>query len=290
MTAGIYASRQKLNVLMVTKSFGGQMAEKAVSIENYPGFQEISGKELIANFEKHLRKQEINIENDSVVEIKKEKEIFLILTEGRKQFQARAVLITSGTDPRRLEVLGEKELIGKGVSYCVTCDGPLFKGKDIAVIGGGNAGFEAAIFMTGYAKKVYLLEAGSDVKADLINQEKARDLRIEVIINAKLKEIQGDNFVESLSYQDKEGTIKKLKAGGVFIEIGYMPATSFIKGLVDFNEKDEIIVDPRTNETKTPGLFAAGDVTDIRYKQIVIAAGDGAKAALAIYGFLSKQK
>jgi alkyl hydroperoxide reductase subunit AhpF len=204
--------------------------------------------------------------------------------------------VASGADPRILDVEGERELIGKGVSYCTTCDGPLFKGKDVAVIGGGNAGFEAAIFLANFAKKIYILEFGEEVKAVPENQERAKKTgKIEVITNAALKKIEGKNFVEAIVYEDrKEKKDKRLEVQGVFIEIGSQPSTSFVKDLVKFNhflnKLDEIEIDPRTCQTKTPGLFAAGDVTDIRFKQIVIACGEGAKAAISAYEYLRQIK
>ena len=288
ITAGIYATRQKLNTLLITKSFGGQVAKKAVAIENYPGFAEISGLELIRRFEKHLRKQKIDIERDEVTKIKKIGKKFFVQTKSKHQFQAKAVIVASGADPRPLEVEGEKKYIGRGLSYCPTCDGPLFEGKTVAIIGGGNAGFEAAIFLSLIAKKIYILEYGKKVGADEINQERVKKTgKVEVITNVAIKKIQGDQFVNSLVYEDrKTGREKTLAVEGVFIEIGSQPATSFIKGLVDFNEKDEIIVNPKTGETRIPGLFAAGDIDDVPYKQIVIAAGEGAKAALAAYNYI----
>lgn len=160
----------------------------------------------------------------------------------------------------------------------------------MAIIGGGNAGFEAAIFLSLIAKKIYILEYGKKVGADEINQERVKKTgKVEVITNVAIKKIQGDQFVNSLVYEDrKTGREKTLAVEGVFIEIGSQPATSFIKGLVDFNEKDEIIVNPKTGETRIPGLFAAGDIDDVPYKQIVIAAGEGTKAALSAYNYLQK--
>jgi len=287
VSAGIYAARQKLNTLLIAKAFGGQMARKAVDIENYPGFEKISGLELIQKFEKHLRKNKIDIERDSVGKIKQISGGFSVSTGSRKQFQAKAVIVTSGADPRPLEVPGEKEFIGKGVSYCTACDGPLFSDKEVAVIGGGNSGFEAALALRGYAKKVYILEFAPQVKADEANQKLAQKSGIEVITSSALKEIRGERFVDSVIYQDmKSKRLITLKVQGVFVEIGSQPATSFVKDLVDFSERDEIKINPKTNMTKTPGLFAAGDVTDVKWKQIVIAAGEGAKAALSAYEYI----
>ncbi len=292
ITAGIYAARQKLNTLLITKSFGGQVARKAVAIGNYPGFEEISGMELIKKFEKHLRRQKIDIERDEVTKLKKIDNRFLVQTKSKNQFEGKTIIIASGDDPRPLEVKGEKEFLGRGVSYCVTCDGVLFEGKTVAVIGGGNAGFEAAIFLSNIAKKIYILEYSEKVVADVENQKRAKKTgKVEVITSAAVKEIRGEKFVNSLVYQDRK-TEKEitLPLEGVFVEIGSQPSTSFAKDLVDFNEKDEIMVEFETYQTKTPGLFAAGDVNVGKFKQIVTAAGEGAKSALAAYDYLQKLK
>ena len=275
---------------MITKSFGGQVARKAVAIENYPGFEKISGQELIKKLEEQLRKQKIDIEQKEVIRVEKKAQGFLILTESKETFESKTVIVASGADPRPLEVPGEKKFIGRGLSYCVTCDAPVFSNKTVAVIGGGNAGFEAAIFLANYAKKIYILEAGSKVGADQFNQEKVKKIKkIEVISSAILKRIEGKKFVEKIIYQNKK-TKKNitLPLEGIFVEIGSQPATSFIKGLVDFNKKDEIKVDFETCQTKTEGLFAVGDLNVGPYKQIVTAAGEGAKAALAAYDYLSR--
>ena len=290
ITAAIYAARENLRILLITKHIGGQMKRKTVEIENYPGFGKISGENLIQKFEDHLKKFKIPVKRDKVVKLNKQGKTFSLLTENKKQFRCSAVIIASGADPRLLEVPGEKKLIGRGVSYCTTCDGPLYKNKIVAVIGGGQAGFEAAIFLSRIAKKVYILEYGPKVKADEINQQMAaRIKKIKIITDAGLKEIKGKNFVESLVYQDnKTKKLKTLKVDGIFIEIGNIPATDFVKGLVDFNERDEIKVEAKTGGTKIPGLFAAGDITCTKFKQIVIAAGQGAKAALSASMYLRK--
>lgn len=287
MTAGIYAGRLGLKTLLITKSFGGQIAKKAVSIENYPGFESISGIELVQKIEKHLRTQKIDIETSEVRKIEKTKHDFLVFAK-KKEFQAKAIILASGADPRPLEVPGEKEFIGKGVSYCSVCDGPMFKNKVVAIIGGGNAGFETAIFLAKIAKKIYILEFGPELKAFAANQETVKKTgKAEIITNAALKEIKGDNFVNSVIYEDRKTKKEKvLEVEGVFVEVGYQPATSYVKGLVDFNERDEIKVDYETCQTKTPGLFAAGDLNVGAVKQIVTAAGEGAKAAIAAYNYV----
>ena len=291
ITAGIYAARQKLNTLLITKSFGGQMLKKSEMIENYPGFEEISAFELIQKFEKQLKKQKIDIEMDEVTKVGKREKFFFVNTKSKNKFKAKAMIIASGADPRPLEVPGEKEFLGRGVSYCVTCDGPLFEGKTVAVIGGGNSAFEAAIFLVKLARKIYILEYGENVRADAENQERVKKTgKVEIITNAQVMKIQGKQFVNSLIYEDrKTGKEKKLLVEGVFIEIGSQPATSFVKDLVDFNERDEVVAEFETCQTKTPGLFAVGDCNVGRFKQIVTACGEGAKASLAVYDYLQNK-
>lgn len=291
ITAGVYAGRQRMKTLLITKEFGGQMGKKATEVCNYPGFERISGAELIDKFVEHLKKQEfVEIKFTEAGKVEKENDIFTITTSGCEKFQSKTVIVATGADPRPLEVAGEKEFIGKGVSYCVTCDGPIFKDKDIAIIGGGNTGLEAALFMTNYANKIYVLEFGKELKADEINKsDVAKSDKIEVITNASVKEIKGKNFVENIIYEDNDSKEKKeLKVQGIFIEIGNQPATSLVKGLVDFTKRDEIEINNETFETKTPGLFAAGDNNSGQYKQIVTAAGEGCKTALAAYDYLRK--
>lgn len=293
ITAGIYAGRQRMKTLVLTKEFGGQIAQKAVEICNYPGFENISGPKLIENFVSHLKCQEtVDIKFGEAEKIEKQDGIFILTDTRNQKLKAKAVIIATGADPRPLEAEGEKEFIGKGVSYCVTCDGPVFKGKPIAVVGGGNAGLEAAFFMQEYATKIYILESGLELKADRFNVGLIQNSeKIEIIFNASVKKIKGGALVDSLEYEDKKtGKTKTLKVQGIFIEIGSQPATSLAKGLVDFTKRDEIIVDPETFQTKTPGLFAAGDNNMGHYKQIVTATGEGCKAALAAYEYIQKTK
>jgi thioredoxin-disulfide reductase len=292
ITAGIYAARQGLKTLLITKDFGGQIVKKTVAIENYPGFEETPGLELIEKFEKHLKKQEITIEKDQVSLIEKTDGSFFVLTATKDKFEAKSVIIASGADPRHLGVPGEEEFTGKGVSYCSVCDGPLFSGKTVAVVGGGNSGFETALFLVNIAKKIYILEYGPEIKADKKNQYIAsKSGKIEIITNAGVKEIKGDKFVKSIIYEDKNsGKEKILPLEGVFVEIGYQPSTSFVKDLVDFNENGEIEVDLKNYQTKTPGLFAVGDVNTGAFKQIIIACGEGATAALSAFNYLKKHE
>jgi len=287
VTAGIYASRKKLKTLLLTVDFIGQLG-KAFTIENYPGFEEIRGTDLAQRLKNQIKNHKIEIkEGEKVREVRKERDVFYIKT-GDNEYQAKAVIVATGRDPRPLEAPGEKEFLGKGVGYCVVCDGPLFQDKTVAVIGGGNSGFGAGLELADYCKKVYILERAKTPIADELLQERAQKKgNIEIILNAETKEIKGNEFVSSLIYKNREsGHEKELLVEGIFIEIGYIPATGFVKGLVDFNKKDEIKIDPVTCETKTEGLFAAGDVTDIPVKQIITSAAEGAKAGISVYSYL----
>jgi len=286
MAAAIYAMRQKLDSLLVTKEFGGQMAKKEVEIENYPGLGSISAQELITKFSDHLKKLEVNVKIGEVVGIDKTDNGFAVNVNNEK-IETRAVIIATGSEPRQLDVPGEKEFVGRGVGYCVTCDGPLFTRRDVAVIGGGNSAFESAVFLAKFAKKIFIIERGPRVMADAANQELASKTgKVEIITNAKVARIEGENFVKSLTYLDAAGTEVALPVEGIFVKAGYRPASGFMSGLVEFNDRNEIKFDRDSYQTKTPGLFVAGDVSDIKYKQIVVAAGEGAKAAMAVDEYL----
>ena len=288
ITAGIYAGRKKINTLLLSKDFVGQTG-KAFLIENYPGFEQIEGAELAARFKRHLEKFKIEIKEEDAVELKKNKDFFEIKTKNF-EYSAKGVIIASGAKPKFLGVPGEKEFVGRGISYCTICDAPFFKDKTVAVAGSGNSGVEASLELTKYAKKVYILEFYSKLKADEINQEKIKkNNKIETILSAQIKEIKGEKFVKSIIYQDQNNKkLREIFLDGVFIQIGWIPSADFAKGLVNFNEKNEIEINLLTNETKTPGLFAAGDVTCVPFKQMIIAAGEGAKAALSCYDYLKK--
>lgn len=292
ISAGIYSARLGVKALLITKEFGGQIGKKAVDIENYPGFTKISGPDLIKKMEEHLKSNKIDIEMDEVLKVEKRDSNFVVLTKDKKEFEAISIIFASGADPRPLEVPGEKEYIGKGVSYCALCDGPIFADKIVAVIGGGNAGFETAIFLSKVVKKMYIFEFGPKVKAFKSNQKLVEETgKAEIITNAKLKEIHGKDFVEYITYEDKEtGEEKSVEVQGVFVEVGHMPATAYAKGLVDFNERDEIKVKPETCETSTPGIFAAGDMNEGVFKQVVTAVGEGSKSALAAHNYIQKNK
>ena len=299
ITAGIYAARKKLKTLILTKDFFGQVAETSW-VDNYPGLPDISGQDLMKKLENHIKKflndkkksNSLDIkEGEEVIKIEKAGKNFLVKTKRNSDFLARAIIVATGRDPRPLEVPGEKEFIGRGISYCSICDSPLFKDKSVAVIGGGNAGFEAALDLAKYAKRIFIFEKTDKLKADEVLQEIIKkDKKIEVHINKEVKRIEGNKKVQALIYQDlKTGKSFQVPIDGVFVQIGSIPATGFLKGLCKFNAADEIKVNFETCGTSISGIFAAGDVNNGRYKQIIIATGEGAKAALAVYDYLKNQ-
>lgn len=291
LTSAIYVTRKKLDSVVITEKIGGQSLMTGI-IENYPGFKKISGIELIQKIREQAEDLGVEIkENLKVDELKQIEKVFEVKTEQGEIFKARALIIATGKKPRLLNVPGEKELTGKGVSYCSVCDAPMFGGKDVVVVGSGNVGLEAAMDLSKYAKKIYVLEFGPKIMGDEITQKKIhQEGRTEFIVNAATKEIKGKDFVESLIYINrKTGEQKKIKTEGVLVSIGHIPNSDFVKNFIKLNTKKEIIINQKTNQTSVDGVFAAGDVTDVLYKQCVIAAGEGAKAALSAYSYLQNE-
>jgi len=285
ITAGVYAARKKMNFLVITKDVGGQAAWSS-DVENYPGYQFITGPDLVAKFQEHMDKYGIRLNlNEEVVELEKKDNIIYIKTT-KASYEAKTVIIASGKKVKEIGVPGEKEYKNKGVAYCVTCDGPLFAEKDVAVIGGGNSALDAAIQMMNITNKVYLINITDDFTGDSVMQEKVKNNpKVRILHNTRVESITGDKFVKGINV-DTHGKKETLDIKGIFIEIGLMPNSWFAKGL-DKNEKGEIKVNC-ANETNVPGIFAAGDVTSVPEKQIVIAAGDGAKAALGAFRYLAR--
>ena len=287
ITASVYASRKKMNFLLITKDIGGQAAWSS-DVENYPGYQFITGPDLVAKFQEHMQKYTIQLkENEEVVELEKRDSVIHIKTT-RASYEAKTAIIASGKKVKEIGVPGEKEYKNKGVAYCVTCDGPLFAEKDVAVIGGGNSALDAAIQMMNIANKVYLINITDKFTGDLVMQEKVKNNpKVTILHNTRIESITGDKFVKGVNV-DTRGKKQAIDVKGVFIEIGLMPNSWFAKD-IDKNEKGEIKVNC-ANETNIPGIFAAGDVTSVPEKQIVIAAGDGAKAALGAFRYLARLK
>jgi alkyl hydroperoxide reductase subunit F len=287
ITAAVYAARKKINFLMVSQDIGGQTAWSS-DVENYTGYQFITGMELVEKFEEHLRQFNVLLKNDTPVRrvLKRDDGTFVIETAG-EAIAARAVIVASGRRPRFLNVKGEEEFRNKGVTYCATCDGPIFSGKQVAVIGGGNSALDATLQMMRIASKVTLVNIHPVLDGDLVMREKVEaDSRVEVLNGAATREILGDRFVTGILVE-QHGVSRNIPVAGVFVEVGSVPNSDIID-FVKKNDAGEIMVD-NINRTSAPGIFAAGDVTDVPEKQIIVAAGEGAKAVLGVFRYLSER-
>ena len=284
ITAAIYAARKGMNFLVITQIIGGQLMNNAF-IDNYTGYQEISGGELVSKFEEHLKEFKFDLETDEVINTSIKNDIIHIRTKSRN-FKSKTLIIATGASPKKLNVEGEEEFRNRGVTYCATCDGPLFLNKDVAIIGGGNSAFETAIQLKEIVNKIYMIDIAEDLIGDKILIDKVRTRpKVEIFSSSNLIAIKGKKFVEKIEFEQK-GKKKTKNVQGVFIEIGYIPQTSIFKELVDLNPMGEIITD-RFKKTSGSGVFAAGDCTNIPFKQIITSAGDGAIAALSAFQFLS---
>ncbi len=287
ITASVYAARKRMNLLVISKDIGGQAALSG-DIENYTGYQFITGPELAQKFEEHMHKFNIALkENEEVVEIKKVDDKTLVKTN-KGNYEAKTTIIASGKRSRELNVPGEKEFRNKGLTYCATCDAPLFSGKVVAVIGGGNSALDAALQLIKIAKHVYIINITSVLDGDAIMREKINASEIVTVLNnSQVTDILGDRMVAGIKIK-REGKLERLDVQGVFIEIGLIPNSEFTKD-IEKNQFGEIKVNS-CNETNIPGVFAAGDVTDVPEKQIIIAAGEGSKAALSAFRYLVQHK
>jgi len=286
IAAAIYAARKRIDFIVITEDIGGQAAYSA-NVENYLGYQFISGVDLISKFEEHIKKYNVEVkENEKVIEINKEKDIIIVKTN-KDIYKSKTLIIASSKRSKELRIPGEKEFKNKGVSYCATCDAPLFEGKNVAVIGGGNSAFDAVLQLAKIANKIYLITNISYFTADAIMQEKVSAINnVSMLKNTQVLEILGDRLVNGIKIK-RENREEVINVEGVFIEIGLLPNSDFAVG-VDKNKNGEIIINSK-NETNIEGIFAAGDVTNIRDKQIIIAAGEGAKATLSVFEYLSKK-
>ncbi len=290
-SAGIYAARRNLNFKIITKDTGGEVALSG-EVANFPGFGETDGITISTKFQEHLKIYNVVPETDVTVKsVEKRDNSFFIQAEqfGKDlEYESRSVIVASGVHPRHLNIPGEQEYRGKGVTYCTTCDGPLYKGKIVATIGGGNSALESALMLNEIAEKVYLINKNPKFKGDTVLMEKVKKAeRVEIIYNALTQEIFGDNFVKGLRYKDADGNIQEISVEGVFVHIGMVPNSDFLPEYIEKNEYGEVKVD-KICRTNIPGLFAAGDVTDIPYKQIAIAVGQGVCAALSAVDYLNK--
>ncbi len=288
MTAAVYAARKGLKVLLLSRDIGGQVLETD-TIDNYLPEYGITGPDLIQDFLNHVREYNVDfLFGEEVEDIIHEDEHHLIKVRSGKEITTEAVIIASGSKKRQLLIPGENELKDKGVSYCATCDGFLYDGCPVIVVGGGNSGLEAALDMAKLDSKVYLVEASENLSGDKHLRDKVeKSDKIEIYTSYQTTEILGESEVQGAVIKNlNTGSEKELEADAVFIEIGLIPNTGFICEKVEINDHDEIIID-KNNQTSIKGIFAAGDVTDIKDKQIIISAAEGAKAALRVSDYLN---
>ncbi|UCD83602.1 MAG: FAD-dependent oxidoreductase [Deltaproteobacteria bacterium] len=285
ITASVYAARKRMNCLIITGDIGGQTILSS-DIENYTGYHFITGVELAQKFREHLEQFKLELKvGDKVNLVKHEDGIVQVRTE-KGEYQAKTLIIASGRIPRKLGVEGEDEFKNRGVTYCATCDAPLFSEMDVAVVGGGNSALDATLQLMKIANKIYLVDVADRLRADPIMVEKAKGSNKVIIYNnAKVKQISGDKFVQGIKIE-RDGKEEDLTVGGIFIEIGSTPASEFVKDVAK-NETGEIFVNCRC-ETNISGIFAAGDVTDVPAKQIIVACGEGAKASLSAFDYISR--
>ncbi len=286
--AGVYASRKKLRTLLIAQEFGGQSIVSA-DIQNWIGTVSITGTELAENFRKHVLAYADNTltlkEGEKATAVKRQKEGFSVETDKGVTYKTKTLLLATGGDRRKLPALGADRLEHKGITYCASCDGPLFEGQDVAVIGGGNAGFETAAQLLAYTKSVTLLNHSQGFKADPVTVEKVlANPKMKAIDNVDVVEVKGDKFVDGLVYKNnRNGEMRELNVTGVFVEIGQVPNTDLVKGLLELDSYNRIKIDHRTQMTSVEGIWAAGDATDVLYHQNNIAAGDAVRAVEDIY-------
>jgi len=285
--AGVYAARKRLKTLLLADAFGGQSSVSA-EIQNWIGTVAISGEDLAKSLKKHVEAYAgdvLALHEERVQKVEQHENTFTVTTE-KASYETRSILVATGSHRRKLEATGSDTYEHKGLTYCASCDGPLYAGQDLVVIGGGNAAFETAAELLAYAKSVTLIHRGTDfLRADPITVDKVLALpNIRAIKNAVVTEVKGDAFVNALVYKDiSTGQTTELPIGGIFVEIGQLPNTEFVKDVAALNEFNQIIIDPRTQQTHTKGIWAAGDCTDVLYHQNNIAAGDAVRAIEDIY-------
>ncbi|HEY4484330.1 MAG TPA: FAD-dependent oxidoreductase [Candidatus Paceibacterota bacterium] len=289
-SAGVYAARRGLNFKIITKEFGGEVATSG-EIGNWPGVSKTDGITLAGQFKEHLKYY--GVEPEEGIEVEKvlvEPDGSFLIKSNNGNYAAKTVIITTGVHPRELGVPGEKEFRNKGVSYCTVCDGPLFAGKVVATVGGGNSALESALMLSDIANKVYVINKNPAFKGDQIlidNLNKKNN--VEVVYNAKTSQVGGGEFVTGLKYVDEAGQKKELSVEGIFVHIGMVPNSGLVPDEVAKDQFGQIKVNANC-ETNIPGLYAAGDVTDVPFKQIIIAAGQGTIALLSAISYLNRQK
>jgi len=287
VAASVYAARKKLKTLLITPEWGGQSIVSE-QIYNWIGTPAISGHELAESFKKHAEANigdSLELKQEKVIVVEKNGDTFKIKTDAGSEFETKTVLVAAGSNRRKLEAPGADRLEHKGLTYCASCDGPIFADQDVAVIGGGNAGFETAAQLLAYCKSVTLINRSDTFRADEITVEKVlKNPKMSVVKNAEILEVTGEKFVDGLKYKDMVTNEEKtLNVTGIFVEIGQIPNTDFVKDILPLDKIGRVIIDPKTQKTSVPGIWAAGDCTDVLYHQNNIAAGDAVRALEDIY-------
>ncbi len=288
-SAAVYAARKRLKTLFITAEWGGQSVVSE-NIYNWIGTPTISGAQLAKNFKDHVMANagdtlEVKEGEKVTTVLKNDDGTFSVKVESGESFETKTVLVATGSGRRKLEAKGADELEHKGLTYCASCDGPLFSDMDVVVIGGGNAGFESASQLLAYCKSVTLLHRSEKFRADEVTVEKvSKNPKFKAIKNVDILEVKGEKFVEGIVYKDKTtGETVELPVSGIFVEIGQIPNTDFLKNVVKLDEYNRVKIDPNNQKTETPGIWAAGDCTTILYHQNNIAAGDAVRALEDIY-------
>lgn len=293
VAAGVYAARKRLKAVLIAEEIGGQ-STVSDGIQNWIGTVNIKGDDLKKSFREHLEayKQDVLeiVEGDRVESLTQAEGVFTASTRDGKTYTGRSVLLASGAGRKKLLVPGAEKFENMGVTYCASCDGPMFSGQDVAVVGGGNAGLETAAQLLAYAKSVTLIHRHASFKGDAITVEKVlAHPNMKTVLNAEPVEVLGDKFVSGLTVKDRAtDVVTELPVTGVFVEIGVIPNTDYAKGLVELDEVGRVVTDPRNQHTSVDGVWAAGDCTDELYHQNNIAAGDAVKALEDIYQWLMK--
>lgn len=296
LASAMYAGRLGLKTLVLGSSHGSELPVGGVItttrvVENYPGFLRISGLEIAKKLEEHAKSYNATILRDKVKQITKTKKGFSVNTE-KEEYSSKAIVLATGTQVRKLDVPGSKEFEKKGVTYCALCDGPLYKDRVVAVVGGSDSSAKDALLLADYAKKVYMIYRGEQIHPEPINLQRIQTSKnIEVLNNTNISEIKGDKFLKSIILTKEYKGKKELEIDGLFVAIGHLPISDLAEKLgVKLNDKKEIIIDHKDSSTNVPGIFAAGDVTDKPFKQLITGVAEGCTAAYSAYEYLTKNK
>lgn len=290
LTAAIYAGRRMLKTLVLTMNLGGQM-NLTEHIENYPGVELTGGVELSMKMMEQAKKFGAQVElNHEVLSVEKKDSDYLVKTTAG-EYLTQSIILAFGKSPRKLEVEGSDKYLGKGLSYCATCDGPLFRNKVIAVVGGGNSAIGGALYLASLAEKVYLIHRRDAFRGDEVLAGKLKEApNVELVLNSVVEALEGEEVLEKIKVKNVvDGSQREIEAQGVFIEIGYEVKADFIKGLVKVDDINQVVID-QDGRTSDEGIFAAGDLTQIPYKQVAISVGQGAIAALSAYDYIQKKQ